>query len=176
MYFHRGWHLWTATTWAFRSCLTRVAGRFVSRITSFPQMPAHTHTSHRSLPGAVSRPVQYPQGGAGVTVRRSSVSVMPVRGNSTTRRSRRPAARSGLAGRPARRAGHVGIRRGGRRVGRPRPACDSGIRPSATPVLRVPDPVPVVFVEARDWLRGLLSGEPKKQAQPRRSLARDRAT
>jgi hypothetical protein len=33
----------------------------------------------------------------------------------------------------------------------------------------------LVFVEARDWLRGLLSGEPKKQARPRRSLARDRA-
>ena len=38
-------------------------------------------------------------------------------------------------------------------------------RESATPadggILRLPDPVPVVFVEARDWLRGLLSGEPK---------------
>jgi hypothetical protein len=37
---HRGWHLWTATTWTFRISLRRLAGRFVSRITSFPQSPA----------------------------------------------------------------------------------------------------------------------------------------
>src|SRR6478736_2330312 len=37
---HRGWHLWTATTWTFRIYPRRLAGRFVSRITSFPQSPA----------------------------------------------------------------------------------------------------------------------------------------
>ncbi len=56
---HRGWHLRTTTNWTFRSCLTWVAGRFVSRLTSFPQTPADTHTSHRVAarravaPGAV---------------------------------------------------------------------------------------------------------------------------
>jgi carboxylate-amine ligase len=39
---HRGWHLTTSATCASRSCLTTMAGQFVSRITSFPQTPAHS--------------------------------------------------------------------------------------------------------------------------------------
>ena len=49
---HRGWHLTTSATCASRSCLTTVAGQFVSRITSFPQTLAH---SRREPPRRVRR-------------------------------------------------------------------------------------------------------------------------
>jgi hypothetical protein len=53
---HRGWHFWTATTWAFPSCLMRVAGRFVSRTAAFPhaQHP-RTHLTYAVSAGAPER-------------------------------------------------------------------------------------------------------------------------
>ena len=123
-----------------------MAGRFVSRITSFPPTPTHTDTSLPvPLPGAVSRPVQYPPGGIGgdgPAVFKNRRCPLSNCANPALQARQRlvPAPWAPFAARYS-----TGLLA----VWSSRPAGDSGIRPSAMAVsfaFRIR--FPVVFVEA----------------------------